>query len=269
MSKLLSPELANLITRRQWLLRLGEAVALAGVSGVVPRTIAETLMSTNTPGHVALPPGLYLPSPDHLAHALEAAGNSHVHRPGSETEYVQLNRGTHEPQFFSKGEFQLVTRLVKIILGEVSAAALSQTAQWVDLWLYSAAGVLEAAQQVDPLHRSLAVAYYGEAIVKDLESFNPQVVAHQGIAALQKLSTARYGNRFSKISKPRQMELVDLIRTSPAGTPLREFFDLIHKEAVLGYYTSADGLKELNYKGNTFHGQCPGCTNNQRTAGNV
>jgi hypothetical protein len=268
-SKLPSPELANLITRRRWLLQLGEAVALAGVSGVVPQTIAESLISTNTPGAVALPPGLYLPSPDHLAHALKAASHGHVNRPGSETEYVQLIAGTHEPQFFSKREFQIVTRLVKIILGEVSAAALSQPAQWLDLWLYSSAGVLEAAQQLDPLHRSLAVAYYGEAIVKDLETFNPQVVAHQGIAALQELSTARYGNRFLQISEPRQMELVDFIRTNQVGTLLRKFFDLIRKEAVLAYYTSADGLKELNYKGNTYHGQCPGCTSNQRTAGNV
>lgn len=269
MSKFRSPELANLITRRRWLLRLGEAVALAGFSGVLPQTIAESLIGTNTPGAVVLPPGLYLPSPDHLAHALEAASHGHVNRPGSETEYVQLIAGPREPQFFSKREFQILTRLVKIILGTVSAAALSQTAQWVDLWLYSSAGVLEAAQQLDPLHRSLAIAYYGEAIVKDLETVNPQVVAHLGIAALQELSTARYGNRFLQISEPRQMELVDLIRTNPVGTPLREFFDLIRKEAVLGYYTSADGLKELNYKGNTYHGQCPGCTSNQRTAGNV
>jgi hypothetical protein len=261
--------LADLITRRRWLLRLGEAVALAGVSGVVPQSIAERLATTNTSGAVALPPGLYLPSPDHLAHALGSTSHASVNRPGSETEYVQLIAGPYQPRFFSKQEFQIVTRLMEIILGEVSAVALSQTAQWLDLWLYSSAGVLEAAQQLDPLHRALAVAYYGEAIVKDLETSNPQMVVRQGIEALQELSMVRDSARYLEISEPRQIELIHFIRAAEAGSLLHEFFELIRKETILGYYTSAEGLKELNYKGNTYHGQCPGCTMNHQMDGNV
>jgi hypothetical protein len=203
--------------------------------------------------------GFISASADHLAHALQTTTHPYITRPGSETEYAQFISGRYEPQFFSQQDFQIVTRLVEIILGKVSPAALSQTAQWVDFWLYSAAGVLEAAQHLDPLHRSLAVAYYGEATVKDLESSNPRGVARQGIAALQELSTVRYGTGFLQITEPRQMELIDSIRAAKSEDPLREFFELIFKETVFGYYTSAEGLKELDYKGNTYHGQCPGC----------
>jgi hypothetical protein len=148
---------------------------------------------------------------------------------------------------------------VGIILGKVSPTALSQTAQWVDLWVYSAAGVLKAAQQLDPLHRSLAVAYYGETTVTDLETSNPQEVARRGIPALHELSAARYGEGFLQITEPRQMKLIVSIRADNTEDPLRQFFDLMFKETVFGYYTSAEGLKELDYKGNTYHGQCPGC----------
>jgi hypothetical protein len=259
MSRLPPPRLADLITRRRWLLRLGETVALAGVGGIVPKAVAKPLTMATTPHPTTLPPGLYLPSADHLAHALQTTTHPYITRPGSETEYAQFISGRYEPQFFSQQDFQIVTRLVEIILGKVSPAALSQTAQWVDFWLYSAAGVLEAAQHLDPLHRSLAVAYYGEATVKDLESSNPRGVARQGIAALQELSTVRYGTGFLQITEPRQMELIDSIRAAKSEDPLREFFELIFKETVFGYYTSAEGLKELDYKGNTYHGQCPGC----------
>jgi hypothetical protein len=259
MSRLPPPRLADLITRRRWLLRLGQTVALAGVGGIVPKAVAKPLTMATTPRPTTLPPGLYLPSADHLAHALQTTTHPYITRPGSETEYAQFISGRYEPQFFSQQDFQIVTRLVEIILGKVSPAALSQTAQWVDFWLYSAAGVLEAAQHLDPLHRSLAVAYYGEATVKDLESSNPRGVARQCIAALQELSTVRYGTGFLQITEPRQMELIDSIRAAKSEDPLREFFELIFKETVFGYYTSAEGLKELDYKGNTYHGQCPGC----------
>jgi hypothetical protein len=263
------PELADQITRRQWLLRLGETVALAGVSGVVPKAVGDRLAAAKkSQGTIALPPGLYLPSIDHLAHAL-GAKETYVSRPGSETEYVQLARGPYQPLFFSQQDFQIVIRLVGIILGEVDPPALPQTAQWVDLWVYSAAGVLEAAQQLDPRHRSLAMAYYGEAVVKELETSNPQLVARQGIPALNQLSIARHGNAFLEISEPGQMELIDFMSAAQPSDPLRTFFELIRKETILGYYTSAQGLKELNYKGNTYHGQCPGCTINPGSIGKV
>ena len=223
MSKSLPPDVADLITRRRWLLQLGETVALAGFSGVVPPAVARSLAVTQEPEtHTVLPPGLYLPSVDHLAHALEVSKESYVHRPGSETEYAQSTSRSYAPQFFSQQDFQIITRLVSIILGEVDPISLSQTAKWVDFWLYSAAGVREAAQHLDPLHRSLAVAYYGEAVVKDLETSDPQVVAQRGMLALNELSTMRYRNKFLEMSESNQATLIDSLKAAEPNDPLRK-----------------------------------------------
>lgn len=250
------------LTRRQWLLRLGEMVVLAGVSGAVPEA-ATALLDAEQQRVTGLPPGLYDPSPEHLVHALRSAGKPYPIPPGSETDYVQPTSRPFRPQFFSHEEYRVVTRLVEIVLGKLDVSALSQTTQWLDLWLHSAAGVLEAAQQLDPLHRVLAVAYYGEPSVRDLESSNPQVVARSGIGALRQLSVERYGRGFLELTEPQQVNLIGWAGTAKQDSPLRKFFEILRGEAIRGYYTSPEGLKELDYRGNSYYPVCPGCAVNQ------
>jgi hypothetical protein len=134
------------------------------------------------------------------------------------------------------------------------------------VWLQSAGGVLEAAQHLDPLHRAVAAAYYGEAFVQELETSNPQLVAREGMAALHQVSTAQYGIGFLEVTESEQIKLVTSMRETQKENALHKFFDLIRNEGIRGYYTSAEGLKELNYRGNAFHGQCPGCAVYQPTA---
>ncbi len=168
---------ADDLSRRQWLLRLGEMVVLAGVSGLVPESAAALLGAAHdaSPAPAALPPGLYDASPEHLVHALRSGGKNWVPPPGSETEYVQPNSLPFQPQFFSAEEFRVVTRFVEVLLGSADASALSQATQWFDQWLHSAAGVRAAAQHLDPLHRLLAVAVNGEESVRDLETADPRI----------------------------------------------------------------------------------------------
>jgi hypothetical protein len=40
---------------------------------------------------------------------------------------------------------------------------------------------------------------------------------------------------------------------------LGKFFGTTRTEAVRGYYTSVEGFKELDYKGNWYYAVCPGC----------
>jgi hypothetical protein len=40
---------------------------------------------------------------------------------------------------------------------------------------------------------------------------------------------------------------------------MRKFFEITRAQAVRGYYTSAAGLEELDYKGNAYYGDSPGC----------
>jgi hypothetical protein len=240
------------LTRREWLLRLGEITALAGVAGMVPQ-LATTLAGAEA----ELPPGLYEPTPRHLMHALSAQGSPAI-PPGSETDYVQPRQGPYRPKFFSPDEFQVVTRLVEILLGKADPGALAETAEWVDLRFQTSAAVREAARRLDPLHRALAVAYFGEAGVAELETSDPQAIARAGLAALDKRAQ-ELGQPFLELSASQRVELVREMSQEPPETSPRRFYDLLRREAIHGYYTARAGLKELDYKGNAYYSQCPGC----------
>lgn len=247
-------DLTNEITRRQWLLRLGEVVALAGVSGLVPETLLLHAQSDQT----TLPPGLYSPSADDLVHAL-SAHKLLVPAPGSETDYAAPPSSSFQPLFFSETEFQIVTRLVEIILGNVNSEALAQATQWIDLCLHTSDAVRAAAQQLDPQHRALAVAYFGEDSVHDLETADPPAIVRQGFSALHKLAAERYQGEFLDLGATEQADLVRAIPSSKPKSSLQRFFNIIRDEAIRGYYTSPGGLKELDYKGNAYYASCPGC----------
>lgn len=47
--------------------------------------------------------------------------------------------------------------------------------------------------------------------------------------------------------------------TSKSESDLRKLYDLARTEAIRGYYTTAEGLKELDYRGNAYYGDSPGC----------
>jgi hypothetical protein len=249
------------ISRRQWLLRLGELVALAGVSGLVPESAASLLAPAQDaePAAAALPPGLYDASQEHLVHALSSAGKNWSPPPGSETDYVQPSALPFQPQFFSAEEFRVVTRFIEILLGAVDPVAVAQASQWFDLWLHSSAGVRAAAQHLDPLHRILAVAVNGEESVRELETFEPQSTARAGLTALRDLSLHTHGQEFLQLTGTQQVDLLTSAATAHRGNPLQKFFELARTEAARGYYTSSAGLKELDYKGNAYYPDSPGC----------
>lgn len=246
------------LTRRQWILRLGELVALAGMSGIIPEF--ATLTAGQEVAAIGLPPGLYEPSQDHLVHALSSAGKNWTPPPGSETDYVVPGSGPYQPQFFSAEEFPVATRLLEILLGKVDPGAASQAAQWFDLYLHSAAGVRTAAQNLDPMHRVLAVEFFGQDAVRELESADPQTVARSGLVALRLLSARIYGDDFLRLSEKQQIELITTTGKSQPESDLRKLYDLARTEAIRGYYTSAEGLKELDFRGNAYYGDSPGCT---------
>lgn len=247
-------DLSNEITRRQWLLRLGEMVALAGVSGVIPH---GALLNAQEPAE--LPPGLYAPSASDLVHALSSGHHFMTPPLGSETDYAQPAASPFQPRFFSPEEFRLVRRITEIILGNVEADALAQATQWTDLAFYSGDGVRKAAQQLDPLHRALAVAFFDEPTVRELETADPANIARQGVAAWNQECVQKYGRVFLELTAPQQEEFLRAVALQEPAGPARKFFEAVRSEAIRGYYTSAQGLKELDYKGNAYHPSCPGC----------
>lgn len=256
-----APDFSNAISRRQWLLRLGEMMALAGVSGMVPDTATSLLAFGQQSAQ--LPPGLYLPSSDHLVHALSSGTKWIAPTQGSDTDYALPAAVPYRPQFFSAEEFSVITRMTEIILGKIEADALAQTTQWIDLWFHSSAAVRQAAQRLDPLHRALAAAYYGDSAVKELETADAAAIARAGLEAMHRVANEKYKANFRGLSMEQQSDLLRSIGVN-SEDPLAKFFGLIRGEAIRGYYTSAAGLRELDYKGNAYYGECPGCVLSQK-----
>ena len=250
---------ADDLTRRQWILQLGELVTLAGVSGLVPEMGASPTQQAEEAKTIALPPGLYRSSQDHLTHALSSGGKSWTPPSGSQTEYAPPSSLPYQPQYFSLEDFRIVVRLVEVLLGKVTPSGSSQAAQWFDLWLFSAPAVRAAAQQLDPLHRALASAFYGESSVRELETNRPEAVARAGIGALRDLSSRMYDRDFLQLAEVEQFELLRTAAKADPESSVHKFFELLRIEAIRGYYTSAEGLEELDYRGNAYYGPCPGC----------
>ena len=259
------------ISRRDWLLNLGSAVILSGFAGMP----GESQQSERVVA-AALPPGLYTPSIDHVTHALNQDGPFLAIPPGAETEFVLPRSGPFLPQAFSAEEFPVIRRLVELILGENLNAAPAQktvgapetpydeVAEWIDLVVFSGPRVRAAARNLTPEQRALAVAYFtSEEPVRELEIFEPERICREGLAWLQQESEHRSFATFLAAPPAMQLELVSSISDSRpdlavthAGT---EFLSFLKAEAIRGYYTSRHGLKELNYAGNSFYGQSPGC----------
>jgi hypothetical protein len=225
------------ITRRAWLLRLGELTVLTGFAGV------EAGATPPSPKASELPPGLYEPSLDHLAHmrVLESRGQI---PPGAETDFVTPQVGPYQPQFFSADEFETVTRLVRMLLGEPAPKpeTIAEVAQWIDLRVGRSAAVRKAALALSPAHRTLAIHFDGRSSIRELETTDLEAVCRSGLAAFEDQSEAQQRERLTAMSEAR--------------TP---FFELLKGETIRGYYTSREGLAELDYKGNSFYAVCPGC----------
>ena len=264
-------------SRREWLLRLGETAVVMGFSGALGETkpgVFPVAVSSYT--GVALPPGLYEPSNDHLSHALSSDARLHPVPAGSVTDYVRPRSGPFQPEFLTPPEFQTVRRIVELIIGVGAASSGTDTAdgqretgtadevaEWIDLRLSQAAAVRKAASQLTPDHRALAAAYYGSRRVEELETDDSQKTCREGLRWLEEQSQRRHHTSFLGMDQVQQLELIREISDDRsdqaqenAGT---RYFVWIKAETIRGYYTSQAGLKELNYRGNAFYAEPPGC----------
>ena len=274
------------LSRRQWLLKLGEAAVLLGFSGTIDESesAAASQAELATDAAAALPPGLYLPSSDHLSHALAGDSLFHAVPSGTETDYRRPPSGPYQPQFFSAAEFRTVRRMLELMLGETdgSSVAASQgddhenvvavAAEWLDLSVSNAAAVREASRRLSPSHRALAVAFHSsEERVERLEKFEPEPTCREGLAWLEAESRRRGGKPFVDLTQEQQLALLteisdarpsagtDAAINKSADNPGIRLFELIKREMIRAYYTSRTGLREFDYKGNAFYPESPGC----------
>ena len=69
---------------------------------------------------------------------------------------------------------------------EPSTPTVLEIAAWIDMIVGRSEGVRTAARSLSPAHRRLAIDYYGEDAVHELESENPQAICREGLAALKR-----------------------------------------------------------------------------------
>ncbi|MBV9301840.1 MAG: gluconate 2-dehydrogenase subunit 3 family protein [Acidobacteriaceae bacterium] len=244
------------MTRRDWMLSVGNAGAAFSLVSIA---------AGEESGDSQLPPGVFGPSTDHLSHALTPA-RFHAIPPGCPTDYVQRGATAFEPQFFSAQEFRVIRRVTELLLGEPlnNDEAIQEVAAWIDRFVYNSAGVRDAAQHMDPLHRSLARAYYGADELNELEHSDPQKICREGLTWLASTAQIRHGTaEFVSLSAADQIAMLDAVsderRDKSSENPGTRLFALLKAQTVRGFYTSQSGLKELGYKGNGFYARSPGC----------
>jgi len=249
------------LTRRLWMLRVGETALGLGFAGTG---------AAGTSQPASLPPGLYQPQTAHLGHALESSGRFHPIPEDSPTDYVKPSTGPFEPLFFSASEFAVIRRLTELILGEGLDTAkngprdvVEEVAEWVDLRGFSSAGIRAAAAALDPSHRAVMVAYYGTGDIDELGSVDAQNVYREGLAWLEGQSRAHRATEFLALEEKDQLQILAPVAGEPADKEVEttgtRFFKLLKSEIVRGFYTSQAGLKELNFRGNSFYARSPGC----------
>ncbi len=89
-------------------------------------------------------------------------------------------------------------------------------------------------------------------IVRDMPDH--QIPMRGGLRWLEMQCLNRYGNTFPKCSTEQQLELVNEIaypeKAKPEMRPGVEFFSRMRNLTASGFYTSPEGIKDLNYLGN-------------------
>jgi hypothetical protein len=244
-------------TRRNWFVTIGEVTVGLSAAGSLPCYSADA---------VDLPPGVYLPSKDDLSHALMNSERYHPIPPGCPTDYVRPADAASHPLFFSEAEFKLVTRLIELLLGKVSDQDTPQEVpRWVDLRVSSAAGVRQALEGLQPLYRTLASAYFGSPEASRYPEADLGQLCRQGLKWIEESAHEQYSKYFLSLGDDQQVALLHSIsdevpRQAPSNAG-SQLFKYLKSETVRGYYTSRTGLRELDFKGNAYYAQSPGCTN--------
>jgi hypothetical protein len=159
----------------------------------------------------------------------------HVHRMVME-ERAQASGGDYTPQFFPAHSYQTLRSLCQTIIppdGEVGGALEAGAPEFIDL-LTS-------------------------------ENKEYQLILGGGLAWLDSTCNDRYGKIFLECAPAQQKEVLDPIayreseRKDPALGPGVKFFSLLRDLTTDGFFTSKIGIKYLEYIGNTYLAEFPGC----------
>jgi hypothetical protein len=164
---------------------------------------------------------------------LEAA--EHVHRMVKQ-ERTQAPAAAYTPKFFPEHSYQTLRALCQMIIPpdeQVGGALEAGAPEFIDL-LTS-------------------------------ENAEYQLTLGGGLAWLDSACTDRYGKAFLECTPAQQKEMLDQIayreneQKDPALAPGIRFFSFLRDLTADGFFTSEIGIKYLEYIGNTYLAEFPGC----------
>ncbi len=145
----------------------------------------------------------------------------------------QPRPASYTPQFFTRGEYQVVDQLTDIIIPKDRSPGARE------------AGVCEFID---------FMAANDPTIQKPLRN---------GLRWLNERAEANHGHDFGSLVPEQQQALLQTVAYREhyvAGQEAgQEFFNLFRRYTVMGYYTSRIGLEELDFPGLRLYGQSPAC----------
>jgi hypothetical protein len=128
--------------------------------------------------------------------------------------------------------------------------------------------VIEMSERIIPAdaHSPGAKAAQANEYIDLVVSESPDATKQnwrEGLAAINRMSSEKFGKPFADTSVEQQIELLQEISRNERSpqTVEERFFRTIKYATIDGYYTSEIGIKkELQYKGNSFLKEYTGCT---------
>jgi len=147
--------------------------------------------------------------------------------------FAQVKPASYTPVFFNATEYALVELLCALII----------------------------PSDETPGAREAGVAEFVDLMVSRDAALQPRFRA--GLRWLEAHSRKLRGKPFASLAPEQQITTLESLaykrKFRPGEEPGREFFDLIREYAVMGFYTSEVGLKQLDFPGLQFYAESPAC----------
>jgi hypothetical protein len=118
------------------------------------------------------------------------------------------------------------------------------------------------ADEHSPGAKAAGVSQYIDLVISESPDVTKQTW-REGLAAINKMSSGKFGKSFADSTVDQQIELLKEISKNERSpqTVEEKFFRTIKYATVDGYYTSEIGIhRELHYKGNAYLKEFTGCT---------
>ena len=171
----------------------------------------------------------------------------------------------YQPLFFTPHEYATIERLVDLIIPNDGKLGALETgvAEFIDFMVASSADLGVFRYQPVRIHRPVADEDRIPDALKS-RSHNIQDQFRFGLSWLDGHAQLHLGRSFVQCIYDQQVELLRHLayknRYRPDEDEGRAFFALVRQYTVMGFYTTREGLEQLDFKGlQTFWTGMPGC----------